>query len=434
MDTPHTHPLERRLQLALPLATVRTLAEQRLKKLARTVRMQGFRPGKVPYRLVVQQYGAQVQDEVLNEMAQGHFGEAVRSQELRVAGPARFEAMPTEQADTFEFSAIFEVYPEVVVGEWTGYTIEKPVVTVSEEDIERTLDVLRRQRVRYEAVERAAQNEDRVRIDFTGTLEGVEFAGGKGQDVSLVLGNGRFLADFEQALLGMSAGEEKTFPLEFPADYSAVELAGKTVSFHTRVREVAAPVLPELDDAFLRSVGVTEGGVAELRQELRLNLEREVRQKIRTLVKEQVMEILLQVAPIPVPQVLVYNEIQRMRQNTREEMQDQTPERQLPDMPDSLFEASARRRVTLGLIVAELVGRAEISAGAQQVQELIEEMASAYERPEEVVQWYTQNPAQRQQVENLALEEAVVRWVCDQVPVKEVVSSFEDMTRTVQAG
>lgn len=199
------------------------------------------------------------------------------------------------------------------------------------------------------------------------------------------------------------------------------------------MREVAAPVLPELDEAFLRSVGVTEGGVAELRQELRLNLEREVRQKVRAQVKEQVMEILLQVAPIPVPQVLVYNEIQRMRQNTREEMQDQAPERQLPDMPDSLFEASARRRVTLGLIVAELVRGAEISAGAQQVQELIEEMASAYERPEEVVQWYTQNPAQRQQVENLALEEAVVRWVCDQVSVKDVVSSFEDMTRTVQA-
>jgi trigger factor len=434
MDNPNTPPLERRLQLALPLADVRTLTEQRLKKLARTVRMQGFRPGKVPYRLVVQQYGAQVQDEVLNEMAQGHFGATVRSQELRVAGPARFEATATEQADTFEFAAIFEVYPEVVLGEWTGYTIEKPVVTVSEEDIERTLDVLRRQRVQYEAVERAAQNEDRVRVDFTGTLEGVEFAGGKGQDVSLVLGSGRFLADFERALLGMRAGEEKTFPLEFPADYPAAELAGKTVSFLVRVREVAAPVLPELDEDFLRSVGVTEGGVAELRQELRLNLEREVRQKIRTLVKEQVMEILLQVAPIPVPQVLVYNEIHRMRQNAQEEMQDQAPGRQLPDMPDTLFEASARRRVTLGLIVAELVKRAEISAGAQQVQELIEEMASAYERPEEVVQWYTQNPAQRQQVENLALEEAVVRWVCDQVAVRDVVRSFEDMTRSVQAG
>ncbi|NDU85543.1 MAG: trigger factor [Ferrovum sp.] len=432
MDTAPQNPLERRLQLNIPLTLVQQETEGRLRKIARTTRMQGFRPGKVPYRLVVQQYGAQAEEEALNQLAQARFSEEIRTLQWRVAGRPNFEAVTSSDANSFEFSALFEVYPEVTLGSLAGRSLVRPVVTVTEADIDRTLEILQRQRVSYVMTDRPAANEDRVTVDFVGTLDGEEFPGGTGKQVPLVLGSGRFLATFEQALVGLTAGQETTFPLEFPADYQAAHLAGKTVTFRVTVGEVAAPVLPQLDDEFLRSVGVSSGGVEELRKELRENLEREVRQKVRGQIKDKALSLLHEVTPTPVPQALIQYEVERMRNEALEELGSQGNPMTASQLPDSLFVAKAERRVALGLIVAALVECEKLTTTAEQVRHLIEEVAEAYERPDEVVSWYYQQPQRLQEVESLALEERVVEWIYTQVQTEEVAVSFEELTRAPQ--
>ncbi len=432
-ESNQTNPLERRLQLTIPLDSVRQETEKRLRKLARTVRVQGFRPGKVPYRMVVQQYGPSVEEDAINALAQDRFGAELRTLKLAVAGMPRFEAVPAGEADHFEFAATFEVYPEIILGSWEGRVLERTVTTVVDEDVDRTLELLRRQRMTYRTVSREAALEDRVTMDFTGMLDGVEFPGGKGTDVALVLGSGRFLADFEQALIGLAAGQDKTFPMTFPPDYPAANLAGKTVTFSVHVRDVAEPALPEIDEEFLEAVGVAEGGEEALRRELRSNLEREVRQKLRSQLKEAAMSLLLEVAPIPVPSVLVGTEIGRLRSSMIEDIQAQNPAAKIPELPDNVFEATALRRVALGLIVSEVVRQEKLEPKAEEVRALVEELSSAYEHPEDVVQWTYQNPEQLRQVEAVALEESVVRWVCSKVELRDVTKTFAELAQSGQS-
>ena len=312
--------LERRLNVTLPSQEIEAEVENRLKKLARNVRMHGFRPGKVPYRLVQQQYGGQVRQEVLGDALQKTFGEAVRSQNLRVAGYPRFEAKPVEGEDSVEYSATFEIYPEIELSDITQATIERPVVEVSGAEVDKTIEILRKQRVHYHVADRGAENGDRITIDYTGTQDGTEFEGGSGKDHTTVLGEGRLLADFEKAVVGLRAGESRTFELTFPEDYHGKDVAGKTASFSVTVKQVETPHLPEVDAEFAKQLGIGDGDIAKMRVDIKANLEREVRRRIQTRVKDQVMKTLLEHAKLDLPNALVDMEVERLQAGMRQDL------------------------------------------------------------------------------------------------------------------
>ncbi len=432
MDTVKSRSLERTLQITVPLSQVEQEVGQRLKKLAKTARMQGFRPGKVPLKLLEQQYGEQYRQEVLGDLAQARFDDAVRDGQFRVAGLIQFEPKPSGAQDSVEFEAVFEVYPEVKVGDIKGVSIEKPVAEVTEEDVDRTLQTLRHQRIRFETAQREAHEGDQLVLDFRGTLEGVPFPGGEGSDVPLVLGQGQFLPDFEKHLAGLKAGDSTAFDMTFPQDYSASNLAGKDVHFEVQVKNVQEGILPELDEDFVRQVGVADGNLDVLRTEVRRNLEREMKSRVRARLKEKAMQVLLDVTPLDLPTTLVKQEVGRLRHNAQEELRSRG--QNVPDsaFSDRLFEEQARRRVSLGLILSELVEREQIKVKPEQVKAVIEEMAGAYENPQEVVRWYYQQPQQIREVEAFVLEENVVEWVCTHGDAHDVPMTVQQLTSTSQ--
>lgn len=424
--------LERKLSIAVPMSEIDGEVETRLKKLSRTVKMHGFRPGKVPFKVVAQQYGPQVRQEVLGDTLEKTFGAAVKEQNLRVAGYPRFEAKPpAEGAQQFEYSATFEIYPEVALGDVSSVKIERPVLEVTEQDVDKTLEVMRKQRATYETVQRAAQEGDRVTMDYRGTIDGTEFAGGAAQNQQVVLGEGRLLADFEKQLLGMQAGDAKSFELRFPDDYHGKDVAGKTATFEVKVTEVAAPKLPEIDADFAKALGVADGDVAKLRQEVRTNLEREVKTRLKARVKDKAMQALIDTTKIDVPKSLVAMEVERLQQSTRQDLAargvkvtDETP------LPADLFEAQAQRRVTLGLILAELVKQHQLQPKPEQVRAAVEEQAQSYERPEEVVRWFYQSPDRLRDIESLVLEDNVVDWVLKTAKVEDAPVPFDELMGT----
>lgn len=421
--------LVRRLSVTLPAAEIESEVENRLKRLSRTVKLHGFRPGKVPLKVVAQQFGMQVRQEVLGDAMQKSFGEAVREQNLKVAGYPRFDAGPPgENAGDFQYSATFEVYPDVTVGDIKGATIRRVVHEVSDADVDQTVEKLRRQRVRYEPAAREAQTGDRVTLDFHGTIDGQEFAGNSGKDMQAVLGEGRLLPDFEANLTGMRAGEAKTFELRFPDDYHGKEVAGKSARFEVTVKEIAAPHLPEIDSAFAKSLGVADGDPAKMRSEIRANLEREVRLRVKSRTKEQVMQALLDATRLETPQGLVRSELERMQMAARQDLaargvkvSDETP------LPADLFEKQAQRRVSLGLILAELVKAHHLHATPEQVRALVEEQAESYERPEEMVKWYYASQERLREIESAVLEDNVVDWALRTAKVEEAAISFDEL-------
>lgn len=421
--------LVRRLSVTLPAAEIESEVETRLKRLSRTVKLHGFRPGKVPLKVVAQQFGMQVRQEVLGDAMQRSFGEAVREQNLKVAGYPRFDAAPpAADAAEFQYSATFEVYPDVAVGDIRGTTIRRAVHEVTDADVEQTVEKLRSQRVRYEPAAREAQIGDRVKLDFHGTIEGQEFSGNTGKDMQAVLGEGRLLADFESNLVGMRSGAEKTFELRFPDDYHGKEVAGKTACFQVTVREVAAPHLPEVDGAFAKSLGVADGDLAKMRAEIRANLEREVKLRLKNRAKEQVMQSLLDATPLETPQGLVQAEIERMRAAARQDLTargvkitDETP------LPADLFEKQAQRRVSLGLILAEVVKANGLYAKPEQVRATVEELAQSYERPEEMVKWYYASQDRLREIESAVLEDNVVEWALGTAKVEDTPISFDEL-------
>ncbi len=428
METTQASTLERTLHLSIALPAVEAEVDKRLKRLSKTLRIQGFRPGKAPMRLVMQQYGGQVHQEALGEMAQQSFTEAVAQEQMRVAGLPRFEPKTDGVQGAFEFTAHFEVFPEVVLGDVTQQRVERTVTEVTEADVDRTLDILRRQRMHYETVTRPAQKEDQVVLDYAGFLDDQPFDGGTAKNQRLVLGKGRFLAEFEAALEGMQAGESKSFPLSFPQDYQATALAGKTVRFDVTVHEVRQGVLPETNASFVQAIGVKSGDLTDLRAELRTNLERETRTRTKALLKERVMNALLETTPLIVPNVLVQQEIQQLRQGAMEELTSRQGGKQPAiDLPDSLFEAQARRRVSLGIILAEVIKREGLNASPDKVRAAVEEMAQAYEHPEEFVRWYFQQPERLEEVRSLVLEDSVVDWVCQRAQMVDVPTPFEQL-------
>ena len=419
--------LERRVDLSIAIADVEKEMEQRLKRMGKNMKMPGFRPGKVPFNIVKQQYGDQARHEVLSEALDRVFGETVTEQKMRVAGYPRIEPKTTESTTHLEFTAIFETYPEFTPGDMSTAEVERPLLEVGASEVDKTLDILRKQRVSYEDADRAAAKEDRVVIDFIGKKDGVPFEGGQAEDYPFVLGQGMMLPDFENAVEGTKVGETKTFDLTFPEDYHAKELAGQTVQFDITVKQVQAPKLPEIDADFAKSMGIADGDVDKMRAEIEANPKREVKRRIDGKLKDQVMEAMLKANPITVPVALVDLEIQRLMQTARQDMEQRGMKvKDLPIQPE-WFADQAKRRVSLGLILAEVVKTEKLQATPEQVRALVDETAASYEHPEEVVRWYYAQPQRLQEVEGVAIENNVVEWVLSKAKVTEKPAVFDEL-------
>lgn len=420
--------LERRINLVVPMQQIETEVNNRLRDIARNTKLDGFRRGKVPLSLVTKQYGGQIQQEVLGDAVQKSFMDAVQAHQLKVAGYPRIEPR-TDATDkeAIEFFATFEVYPEITLGEIGSAKITRPVVTVSDADVDKTLNVLRKQRVQFNTVDRSSQTGDMVTLDYVGKIDGAVFAGGEAKGFRVVLGEGRTLAEFETALVDVKAGENKSFNVTFPGDYQAKELAGKTATFEVSVTDVAAPQLPEVDAEFARSLGIADGDVQKMRAEIQANLEREVKNRIHAKLKEQIMQAFLDSTKIDVPKSLLEMETQRLMQNALKDMQARGMNVNDVPLPADIFAEQAVRRVSLGLILAEAVRVNELAAKPEQINALIQDFAQSYEDPQEVIKWHHQNSDRMQEIESLALENNVVEWALGRVQVEDQSISFDEL-------
>lgn len=419
--------LERRIDVSVALADIEKEVENRLKRMSRTVKMPGFRPGKVPLKIVAQSYGPQARSEAIGAAVEKALGEQVREQKLRVAGTPRVEPKEAADASSLAFSAVFEVYPEIVLGDLSGQKLERPVLQVGDAEVDKTLDVLRKQRTSFETADRAAAEGDRVVIDFVGRKDGEVFEGGKADDFPFVIGAGAMLKDFDEAVRGLKAGDSKTFDLTFPEDYHAAHLAGQTVQFDVSVKRVEGPVLPALDVDFAKALGIADGDVAKLRDEVKANLEREVKRRIQAKVKEQVMEALLAVNPIEVPKALIEAESVQLAENARRDLEMRGMKSKDIPVEPAWFTEQAVRRVKLGLIMAEVVKVNELFAKPEQIRTLVEEMAQSYEDPAELVRWYYAQPERLSQAEAVVIEDNVVAWVVSQVQATDSEIAFDEL-------
>ena len=419
--------LERRVSMSVPAAEIEREVDTRLKKLARNVKMPGFRPGKVPLKLIAQTYGPQVRSEVLSDAVQKAFTDVVKEANLKVAGFPRIEKKDGGDTAALEFSATFEVYPEVKLGDLAGVTIERPQVAVDDAAVDRTIGILRRQRTRFVPVERPANAGDRLTVDFSGTIDGEPFAGGKGENVVFALGEGRMLPEFDAAAQGMRAGETKTFELTFPADYHGKEVAGKRASFELSVKSVEEPRLPEVDAAFAKSLGIAEGDVAKMRSEIRANVERETNKRIEARVKAQVLQALLDRTPLELPKSLVQMEAQQLLERAAADLQARGMKPGQIPLDPAAFEATAKRRVALGLIIGELARAENLQPKPAEVRAAVEQEAATYESPAEVVKWFYMQPQRLSELEGLALESNVVKWVLGRATVVDKPVAFDDL-------
>ncbi|MFZ5620144.1 MAG: trigger factor [Pseudomonadota bacterium] len=418
-----TGTLGRRMTVQVPAERIDQEVDNRLKSLARTARISGFRPGKVPFKIVQQRYGQQVHLEVAGDVMSSSLHEALSQQNLRPAGQPKLEPRTVEQGKALEFIAEFEVYPEFEPASVADVQIEKPVVTIGDQDIDAMLEKLRQQRASWETVDRAAAKGDQVNVDFAGTIDGAGFAGGSGQGMTLEIGAGRLIEGFEDRLIGARAGDEVTMDLRFPDDYHSAEVAGKPVQFKVKVNKVLALRLPEVDDAFAKSLGV-EGGVDALREEVARNMGRELEQMVTAVVKERAFSQLLERNTIDVPAALVDEEVERLMRESHQQMGGA----QGMNLPRSLFEKQAHRRVALGLIIGEIIKRNGIQVDPERVRRLIEGIAASYENPDEVVKWYYENREAMGSAQSLALEEQVVEWLLGQAKVVEKSCTFDELT------
>jgi len=418
--------LERRIEMTVPKAEVEKEVETRLKRMARTVKMAGFRPGKVPYKMVAQTYGPQARSEAIGAAVEKAFGEKIREGNFRVAGYPRIEPLE-DTPEALAFSAVFEVYPEVTLGDLSDKEITRPTLAVGDEEVDKTIEVLRKQRTTFVPVERAAADGDRVIIDFAGRKDGELFEGGQASDFPFVVGAGQMLKDFEAAVGGLSKGESKTFDMTFPADYHAANLAGQTVQFEITMKGVEAPQLPAVDDEFARSLGIADGEVAKMRDEVRANLEREVKRRVQAKVKEQVMDALIAAHPIEIPKALVEGESRQLAENARKDLEQRGMKTQDIPVDPSWFTEQAERRVKLGLIMAEAVKSKELHAKPEQVRALVDDFAQSYEDPSEVVNWYYSQPDRLAQAEALVIEDNVVEWVLGAAKTVDSPVSFDEL-------
>lgn len=425
-----TSGLERRLTVGVPAARVDDAVSDRLKDASRNVRLPGFRPGKVPMRVMQQRFGAGVRQEVVGEVISQSFQEAVISENLRPAGQPRIEPRSLDAGKDLEYTAIFEIFPTVQLNEVSGFTVEQPVAEVTDADVDDIIEVFRKQRGSLVAVERAAEEGDTAVIDFVGTRDGEVFEGGSGEDFSLELGSNRMIPGFEDGIVGMSVGEEKTLDLTFPEDYQQEDLQGAAVQFAITVKEVKTLELAPLDEEMFKSYGVEEGGEPVFREEVKKNMERELRNAVQNHVKQQVMDAVVAAHDdLDVPAGLIAQEINGMRGQMFQQFGGGMPNQDMDlksILPDEMFSEQAERRVKLGLLLAEFIEKFELSADSAKVRELIEDIASTYQDPEEVINWYYSENEQLSNIESRVLEDQLVEKLLESASIEEKASSYQD--------
>ena len=412
--------LERKLKIQIPTETVEMQVESRLKSMLPRVKIDGFRPGKVPLKVVKQHYGDQIFKEVAGELIQNSFRDALTQENLNPAGDPSISTDGIKQGEPLEFTATFEIYPEVELAPVAGIKLEKIKSSVTDADVEKMIETLRKQRAGWSEVDRTSADGDRVTIDFKGTINGEAFDGGSADGVPVVIGSGSMIPGFEDKLTGLKAGEESTFKVNFPDDYKAEHLAGKEAEFAVLVKTVEEPSLPEIDEAFAQSFGVQDGNVDQLHRDIRANMERELDNRIRGEMKNAVMNRLIEQNPIDVPAAIVREEAETLRKQTAAQMPG-------AEQPVETYMDNATRRVKLGLILAEVVKIAAIQPDAEKVRERVEAMSKDYEDPQEFVRYYQSNPQLLRGIETLVLEDMVVDWIVDQADVDETERSFDDL-------
>jgi trigger factor len=416
--------LERRLHVAVPKAQIEGEIQKRLAQLAKTAKIPGFRPGKVPLKMVAQQYGPQVRSDVISDTVQASLNDAIRTQNLRVAGYPRIEPKQDVAEDQFEFSAVFEVYPEIKLGDLSKVTITRPVVEVTPVEVDRTIEILRRQRARYEPVTRPMQKGDRAIVDFTGTIDGAEFPGGQARDFPITLGEGKMLPEFDAALTGMVPGEEKRFSLTFPPDYHGKEVAGRHADFKLTLKSLSEPHLPPVDVDFAKNFGIASGSLDDLRGEIATNLSVELRRKVEGVLKDQVMKALQATCELVVPKSLVQLEAQNLRDRTVAELKSRGVKTEELELTPDVFRPQAEERVAFSLILNEVVRQHHLQARPEQIRALVEEAAQSFEQPEAVIRWHYEQPERLNEYEVRAVERNVIDWVLQRARVEHQPTAF----------
>jgi trigger factor len=421
-----TSGLERRMTIVVPSETFEERVQQKLQETAKRVRLDGFRPGKVPLREVRRRFGKAVRQEVAGELMQNSFLEAVRDENVMPAGSPDLEVLNMDPGVDLEFTATFEVFPSIELARLTDVTVERPTAEITPEDVDKMVERLREQNKRFEPVDRPSQEGDSLTVDFVGRMDGEAFEGGAGTDVKVELGGGRMLPDFERGLTGLAPGTTHTFDVTFPDDYTAEELKGKTAQFEVTVKEVAEPRLPELDAEFLESFGIKEGGIDQFRHEVTESMKREVDGAVRNLLRKRVMQELDRLHDVQLPETLVQREIEGLKEQMLGQMR-LPPGSQQPELPSGMFEQEARRRVKLGLVINEVVARDDLKPDPARVRAQIEQLAQGYAQPQQVIEFYYSNERQLQQIEMAVLEEQVIERIVEQAQVTDVAASYEDI-------
>ncbi|WP_068546781.1 trigger factor [Thalassotalea crassostreae] len=422
-----TQGLERKVSITVPAETVDVEVRNRLRQIAKTQRINGFRPGKAPISHIKKLHGASVRQEVAGELMQRHFVEAIMAEKLNPAGRPAFVATSNEEGKELAFSATFEIYPEVELAGLETIKVEKPAVEVTEKDLDEMFVTLQNQHKTWKENKRKTKKGDKLTIDFNGRVDGEEFEGGKAEAFELELGSGRMIPGFEKEITGMKVGEEKTITVTFPEDYHAENLKGKDAEFDIVVHKTEGPIVPEIDDEFATKFGVEEGGVEALRVEVQKNMERELEQAVKAKVKEQVLEGLVAANEVHAPQALVSQEIDVLRQQAMQRFGGQMDPKNMPQLPAEMFQEQAERRVKVGLLLGEVIKTNELKVDDAKVKSLIETAASAYEDPQEVVDYYMGNQEMLQQMQNVALEEQAIELVLEKATVKNKKTKFKDI-------
>jgi trigger factor len=426
-----TQGLERRATITVPAEQIDNEVKQQVQQEARRARMDGFRPGKVPVSLIEKRYGPAIRQDVAMKAMQQHYVEAMMQEKINPAGAPKFEPKVDEKGKDLEFVAIFEVYPEVELKDLEKVEVEKPVAEVTEADVDKMLETLRKQHAGWKEVKRAAKEDDRVTLDFVGSIDGEEFEGGKAEDFSLEMGQGRMIPGFEEGVKGLKAGDEKTIEVNFPDDYHAENLKGKKAEFALTIKKVEEQELPELTEEFVAQFGITEGGVDALREEVKKNMERELKSAINNKVKQQVIKGLLAANDdIDVPGALKEQEVNALRQQALQRFGDNA--QNMPELPAELFEEQAKERAQIGILLGEVIRSNELKVDDAKVKELIDTTASAYEDPQEVVDYYNNNEQMMQQVRNMALEEQAVELILEKAQVTEKQMQFDEVMNPPQ--
>jgi trigger factor len=418
--------LERRMTVQVPAERVEREVEQRLKSLGKNAKLNGFRPGKIPYDVVKKRYGNEVRQEVLGELLRATCNEAFLQEKVNPAGGPRIDTVKNKPGMDLEYTATFEVYPEIKLNGSDGIKVERPVAEITESDIDAMVDNLRHQRATWESVQHGAQKGDRVQLDFKGSIDGEDFPGSKGDKVLLVLGENSMLTDFEHNLDGVKAGEQREFEVRFPDDYQVKEVGGKTAHFTVHVHRVDSQKLPELDETFCKSFGVTEGGIAKLREEVSENMRQEMTDTVRRRMKDQILDALLRLNPVELPKALLDDEIESLRRDALDRMGVKDTKKSV-DLPRELFEEQARRRVSLGLIVGEIISKQQLSVDKKRLEQRLERMAGDYSNPAEALRSMRSNQAVMHQLESLVLEEQAVDSLLEKAAITDKATSFQEL-------